>query len=37
MPYLGNFGLEFEKLLSYLKSAPSNFSYCKVWYKNNNP
>ena len=31
MPYLGIFELEFKKkLLSYLKSAPSNLSNCKI-------
>ena len=34
MPYLGIFGLQFEKKrLSYLKSAPSNFSNCKFGEK----
>ena len=28
MPYLGIFGYILENLLSYLKSAPSNFSAC---------
>ena len=31
--YSGIFDSNFEKLLSYLKSAPSNLSYCKVWCK----
>ena len=31
MPYFGIFGQEFKKkLLSYLKSAPSNLSICKI-------
>ena len=34
MPYFGIFGLEFEKLLSYFKSAPSNFSNCEISAKN---
>ena len=29
VPCLGIFGMEFEKLLSYLKSASSNLSNCK--------
>ena len=29
MLYFGIFWLEFQKLLSYLKSAPSNLSNCK--------
>ena len=34
MPYMSNFGLEFkEKLLSYLKSEPSDLSNCKLWCK----
>ena len=34
MPYLGIFGHEFKKkLLSYLKSAPSNVSICKISQK----
>ena len=35
--YLGVLGSNFEKLLSHLKLAPSNLSYCKVWWKNKNP
>ena len=31
MPYLGVLGSNFKELLSYLKSAPSNFFYSKVW------
>ena len=30
MPYLGIFRLYFKKLLSYLISAPSNLSNCKI-------
>ena len=30
MSYLGNLGCKFEKILSYLKSASSNLSKCKV-------
>ena len=37
MPYLGNFEVQFEKLLSYLKSVPSNLPNCKVWCKYKNP
>ena len=33
MPYLGNFGQNFEKLLSNLKSAPSNLSVSKILQK----
>ena len=34
MPRVGIFGLEFkQKLLSYLKSAPSNLSSCKISQK----
>ena len=33
MPYLGILGLEFKKLLSYMKSAPSNLSNCKISQK----
>ena len=33
MPYFGVLGNRFEKLLSYLKWAPSNSYYCKVWCK----
>ena len=33
MPNLGVLGSNFEKLFSYLKLAPSNLSYCKVWGK----
>ena len=33
MPYLGIFGLEFEIILSYFKSALLNFSSCKVCRK----
>ena len=37
MPHLGNFKLEFEKkLLSHLKSAPSNLFNCKLWCKTEN-
>ena len=37
MSYLGIFGYEFlKKLLSYLKSAPSNLSNCKSLRKNKN-
>ena len=34
MPYLGVLGSNFEKPEWYLKSVPSNLSYCKVWYEN---
>ena len=35
-PYLGTFALEFfKKLLSYLKSAPSNLSNCEISQKKN--
>ena len=35
--YLDIFGLEFfKKLLSYLKSAPSNLRYCKILWRNKN-
>ena len=34
MPYLGALGSNFEKLLLYLKSAPSNLSHCLVWCRN---
>ena len=34
MSYLSVLGCEFEKPMSYLKSAPSNLPYCKVWCKN---
>ena len=34
MPHLGVLCSIFEKLLSYLKTAPSNSSNCKVCYKN---
>ena len=37
MLYLGIFGCKFEKLLIYLKSAPSNLSKCKVSCKNKSP
>ena len=37
MPYLGVLGKNFEKLLSYLKLAPSDLSCCKVWCKNKDP
>ena len=30
MPYLGVLGSDFEKVLSYLKLAPSNLSKCKI-------
>ena len=33
MPYLGIFGLELKKLLSYLKSAPWNLSNYKILRK----
>ena len=33
MSYLGTFKPKFEKLLSYLKSAPLNLSKCKVSHK----
>ena len=33
MLYLGTFGLEFEKIFPYLKSAPSNFSNSKLGEK----
>ena len=33
MSYLSVLGCDFEKPMSYLKSAPSNLSYCKVWCK----
>ena len=37
MPYMGIFGQELEKkLLSYVKSEPSNLSICKILRKNNN-
>ena len=36
MPYLGIFGLVFEKILSYLKLAFLDLSCCKVWCKNKN-
>ena len=34
MPYSGILGCNFEKTELYLKSVPSNLSYCKVWCKN---
>ena len=34
MPCLGFYGSRFQKLLPYLKSAPSNLSYSKILYKN---
>ena len=35
LPYLSTFGLEFKKkLLSYLKSAPSDLSNWKISWKN---
>ena len=37
MPYLGILSGRFEKLLLYLKSAPSNLSKWKVWCENKNP
>ena len=37
MPYLGILVNNFEKPLSYLKSAPSNLPYGKMWCKNENP
>ena len=33
MPYLSVLGRHFEKPLSYLKLAPSNLPYCKIWCK----
>ena len=36
MPYLGVLGSNFEKLLSYLKSEPSNLLHDKVWNKTQN-
>ena len=33
MPSLGIFGLQFEKTMSYLKSAPSNLSNFKILLK----
>ena len=36
MHYLDILGFNFEKLLSYLKSVPSNLSNCKVSCKNKN-
>ena len=36
IPYLGVLGSTFEKLLSYLKSASSNLSCCKVRCENRN-
>ena len=30
MSYLGIFGLELKFILSYLKSLPSNLSYCQI-------
>ena len=33
MPYSGILGYNFEKIELYLKSVPSNLSYCKVWCK----
>ena len=35
MPYLGVLGSNIEKTVLYLKSAPLNLSYCKVWCKKN--
>ena len=37
MPYISVLGSNFEKRLSYLKSASPNLSCCKVWCKNKNP
>ena len=37
MPYFGIFGLEFEKILSYLKPASLNLSCSNVLWKNKNP
>ena len=37
MSYLGILSGRFEKLLLYLKSAPSNLSKWKVWCENKNP
>ena len=36
IPYLGISEPEFWNAFSYLSSAPSNLSYCKVWCKNKN-
>ena len=36
MPYFGFFVVEFKKLLSYLKSAPSTLSNCKILQNNKN-
>ena len=33
MPYFGIFELKFETLFSYLKSAPSNLSTCRILLK----
>ena len=33
MSCLGVLGSNFEKPLTYLKAAPSNLPYCKVWCK----
>ena len=33
MPYLGVLGSHFERPLSYLKLAPSNLTYRKIWCK----
>ena len=30
MPYLGSFGLEFQKAMLYLKSIHSNLPNCKI-------
>ena len=34
MPFLGVLGSNFDKPLSYLKLAPWNLPYSKVWCKN---
>ena len=36
MPYLGIFDRNLKRILSYLKSAPSNLSNCKISGKNKN-
>ena len=36
MPYLGIFGLEFEKKKSYFESAPSNLYNFKISWINEN-
>ena len=37
MLYLSVLGSSFEKLMSHLKTVPSNLLYCKVWHKNKTP